>query len=284
VSLTESLGQYLRREREARSVSLKELSRSSRINLPFLEALEKDNFHFISRREYILGFLKAYARHLGLDAEEVLKRYHIQSELTTRRETFEQLPLFPISEAGGQEIREPEKIPNRLPPSQDRKRSQRRILIQVAILLAAVVLTLHFRDLLKQSEEKEKLRRVEHNLSREASPKASPERGVGLHSQSPERLGGYPLGSEGRAEENPRETTSERRAPAKNENSKRQVEREPPSPTTSAKIHRKVIGNRARKSYYLPGMKDHDRVGSAYRIEFDTEEEAIQAGFHKARQ
>jgi hypothetical protein len=31
-------------------------------------------------------------------------------------------------------------------------------------------------------------------------------------------------------------------------------------------------------------MKEHDKVGSAFRIEFDTEEEAIKAGFHKARQ
>lgn len=284
VSLTESLGQYLRRMREARSVSLEELSRGSRINLPFLEALEGDNFHFISRREYILGFLKAYARHLGLDAEEVLKRYHIQSELTTRKETFQQLPLFPISAAGAQEIREPEKISNRPPQSQDGKRSQRRIFIQGAVVLAAVGLTLHFRHLLKQTEQTEKFRGVEHTLSQEANPKASTERGVGLNSKGPERVGGYPLGSQGRAEENSGETNSEKRTSAKKENNKRQIEREPPGPTTSAKTHRKVIGNKARKSYYLPGMKDHDKVGSAYRIEFDTEEEAIQAGFHKARQ
>jgi hypothetical protein len=116
------------------------------------------------------------------------------------------------------------------------------------------------------------LRRVEHTLSQEANPKASTERGVGLSSKGPERVEGYPLGIEGRAEENLRETTSKKRVSA------------PPGPTTSAKTHRKVIGNRARKSYYLPGTKDYDKVGSAYRIEFDTEEEAIQAGFHKARQ
>jgi cytoskeletal protein RodZ len=249
-----------------------------------LEALEGDNFHFFSRREYILGFLKAYARHLGLDAEEVLKRYHIQSELRTREETFQQLPLFPVSGPGAQETRELEKIPDSLPRSHDGKRSQRRIFIQVAVVLAAVGLTLHFRHLLKQAEETEKFRGVEQTLSQEANPKASTERGVGLNSKGPERVEGYPLGIQGRSEENSRETIAEKRGSAEKGNNNRQIERELPAPTASAKTHRKVIGNRARKSYYLPGMKEHDKVGSAFRIEFDTEEEAIKAGFHKARQ
>ncbi|MGD0627598.1 MAG: helix-turn-helix transcriptional regulator [Thermodesulfobacteriota bacterium] len=74
-NFTETLGQYLRREREARSVSLEEISRGTRISRPYLEALERDDFHFFSKREYTLGFLRGYARHLGLDPDEILKRY-----------------------------------------------------------------------------------------------------------------------------------------------------------------------------------------------------------------
>jgi cytoskeletal protein RodZ len=154
-NFTETLGQYLRREREARSVSLEEISRGTRISQPYLEALERDDFHFFSKREYILGFLKGYARHLGLDPEEVLKRYRIQSELTSRKETFEQLPLFLTSAPMVEEISESEKVPTS-PPAKDRKRSRRGILIQLAILLAAVSLTLYFQHLLKQAENAEK--------------------------------------------------------------------------------------------------------------------------------
>src|SRR4030042_4610919 len=92
---SETIGQYLKRERESRSVSMEELSKGTRISLPFLEALEKDDFHFFPQREFISGFLKGYARYLGLNPEEVLRRYQIQSELEGAKENFRQFSLFP---------------------------------------------------------------------------------------------------------------------------------------------------------------------------------------------
>jgi len=91
----ETLGQYLKRERESRSVSLQELSKNTRISVTFLEALEKDDFEAFPRQEFILGFLQGYARQLGLKGEEVLRRYRIQAEWAGRKEKFQQMPLFP---------------------------------------------------------------------------------------------------------------------------------------------------------------------------------------------
>ncbi|NWF56796.1 MAG: helix-turn-helix domain-containing protein, partial [Syntrophaceae bacterium] len=91
----ETVGQYLRRERESRSVSLQELSKNTRINVTFLEALERDDFGALPRQEFIPGFLQGYARQLGLKAEEVLRRYRIQVEWAGRKEKFQQIPLFP---------------------------------------------------------------------------------------------------------------------------------------------------------------------------------------------
>jgi cytoskeletal protein RodZ len=154
-NFTETLGQYLRREREARSVSLEELSRGTRISRPYLEALERDDFHFFSKREYTLGFLRGYARHLGLDPDEVLKRYRTQAELTSRKEAFEQIPLFSTPEPITEEISDSEKVPTGA-PTKEPKPSRRRILIQLLVVLVAIGFTLYFQHLLKQGENKGK--------------------------------------------------------------------------------------------------------------------------------
>ncbi len=44
----------------------------------------------------------------------------------------------------------------------------------------------------------------------------------------------------------------------------------------------KVVGNRDSKRYHLPGMKYYNKVKGYHRMEFASEEEAIQAGYHKA--
>jgi tetratricopeptide (TPR) repeat protein len=57
--------------------------------------------------------------------------------------------------------------------------------------------------------------------------------------------------------------------------------------TSEAAVHSKdenrvkVIGNRNSKRYHLPGMKYYDKVLEHHRIIFDSEEEAIKAGYRK---
>ena len=46
----------------------------------------------------------------------------------------------------------------------------------------------------------------------------------------------------------------------------------------------KVIGNRDSKLYHLSGMKYYDKVLAYHRIEFASEEEAVQAGYRKAKE
>ena len=285
-TFTETLGQYLRGEREARSVSLEEVSRGTRISRPYLEALEQDNFHFFSKREYILGFLKGYARHLGLDPEEVLKRFHIQFELASRKESFQQLPLFSTSAAPAQEITEPEEIPKSPTPSQESKRFHRRVFIQGAIVITAIGLTLYLQHLLRQTESSKKLPRVESTRSQEAEGRGTGEKGAILNSQIPEKIRGLPQERQDRGEENPKGVISEKIVSPGKERRSGKIEPDPSGQTVSktGQQKAKVIGNRNLKSYSLPGMKDYGKVKSAYRIEFNSEEEAVRAGYRKASQ
>ncbi len=55
-----------------------------------------------------------------------------------------------------------------------------------------------------------------------------------------------------------------------------------PAPKAAQKI--KVIGNSDSKKYHLPGMKYYNSVKTYHRVEFDSEADAIKAGYNKAPQ
>src|SRR5512135_3235393 len=148
----ETLGQYLRRERESRKMSLVELSRATRIGLPYLEALERDEFDFFSQREFIRGFLKGYARQLGLNLEEVLGRYRVQSELMSRKEIFQQMPLFPGTVHPEVEPTEARPENPKIPEPGRPKSRYWKISAQIIIVSVALGLSWYIHRLLKDSD------------------------------------------------------------------------------------------------------------------------------------
>jgi transcriptional regulator with XRE-family HTH domain len=76
----ESLGKYLKRERENRKISLKEVSKQIKVREPFLKAVEEDRRELLPSVTYVKGFLSAYAKYLGLDPNEVILRYEAESQ------------------------------------------------------------------------------------------------------------------------------------------------------------------------------------------------------------
>ncbi|MEW6615059.1 MAG: RodZ domain-containing protein [Thermodesulfobacteriota bacterium] len=71
----DSFGEYLRKKRESRSVSLEEISAATRIRKVFLEAIESDDTDKLPAEVFVIGFLKAYASYVGLDKDEVVLQY-----------------------------------------------------------------------------------------------------------------------------------------------------------------------------------------------------------------
>lgn len=71
----ESLGKYLRAERESRNLSLEEAAKFTKIREHFLRAIEEDKYELLPHAIYVRGFLAHYARYLGLDSSEVVQRY-----------------------------------------------------------------------------------------------------------------------------------------------------------------------------------------------------------------
>ncbi len=70
-----SFGAWLRRQREAREISLREIADSSRISLRYLEAFEQDRFDVLPARVFAQGFLREYAKYVGLDPDEVVNHF-----------------------------------------------------------------------------------------------------------------------------------------------------------------------------------------------------------------
>jgi cytoskeletal protein RodZ len=80
-SETVSFGTWLRRQRELREISLREIADVTKISIRYLEALEQDRFDVLPAPVFAKGFLKEYARYVGLDPHEVVNSY-----LTTQKE------------------------------------------------------------------------------------------------------------------------------------------------------------------------------------------------------
>ena len=71
----ESLGKYLRSNRELKELSLEEVANVLKIKVWYLFAIKQDFFDLLPAGGYDRKFLTEYARHLGLDSEEVIRRY-----------------------------------------------------------------------------------------------------------------------------------------------------------------------------------------------------------------
>ena len=71
------LGETLQRARLARGVTLEEAERTTRISRRYLEALENENFGLLPAPVYARGFLRTYARYLGLEPVDLLPLFPV---------------------------------------------------------------------------------------------------------------------------------------------------------------------------------------------------------------
>lgn len=71
----ESVGATLRKAREKRGVSLPQVSRDLCLKEDVLRALESRQYSALPKVPYCFGFVRTYARHLGLEPEEMVRRF-----------------------------------------------------------------------------------------------------------------------------------------------------------------------------------------------------------------
>jgi cytoskeleton protein RodZ len=70
-----AFGDRLRREREMRGITLDEITESTKISRRHLEALESEHFDQLPGGVFNKGFVRAYARFLGIDEDQAVADY-----------------------------------------------------------------------------------------------------------------------------------------------------------------------------------------------------------------
>ena len=67
-----TFGQRLKREREMRGIGLEEISSTTKIGIRMLRALEDERFDLLPGGIFNKGFVRAYAKHVGIDEEQAV--------------------------------------------------------------------------------------------------------------------------------------------------------------------------------------------------------------------
>lgn len=71
----ETVGVYLKKERESKNLSLREVARLTKISELYLDCIEKDDYDKIPKGPYVKGYISSYSRMIGGDTQQALKLY-----------------------------------------------------------------------------------------------------------------------------------------------------------------------------------------------------------------
>jgi cytoskeletal protein RodZ len=102
-----SFGDELRRERELRRISLREVAEATKVNIRYLEAMERNDFVHLPGGVFNRGFVRAYAQFIGIDPEAMVNAYLLE----------EQAQIEPPPATGGAVLRGTARAPARPMPA-----------------------------------------------------------------------------------------------------------------------------------------------------------------------
>jgi len=136
-----TFGETLKRERELRKISLREVSEATKIGLRYLEALEANRFDRLPGGLFNKGFIRAYAKFIGLDGEAMVNAYLF--DLNSQQNPPPSRPRyagFSIDETGPS-VPPPEEHPT----APSRRRALAGILGAAALVVATILWLVFFR-------------------------------------------------------------------------------------------------------------------------------------------
>ncbi|MCM2281484.1 MAG: helix-turn-helix domain-containing protein, partial [Bdellovibrionaceae bacterium] len=92
-------GQILKENRERKGITLNEVALATKINVKVLTAIEEGDSDRLPTKTFLRGFVRSYARYLGLDEEAILSSFYEEMG-STKPKLNVQNPEAPKTDAG----------------------------------------------------------------------------------------------------------------------------------------------------------------------------------------
>lgn len=99
------IGNTLRDARQRQGLTLQEISRATKISIHVLEAIEHNDLAAVPRGVFIRGYLRAYARQVGLNPAQIVGEYLAQHEAPPEDEELEELRIRYANRGSGRSPR-----------------------------------------------------------------------------------------------------------------------------------------------------------------------------------
>jgi hypothetical protein len=152
---TANFGTLLKEEREKRKISLSEISNATKLSVSALKLMEAGNLDDLPPDVFVRGFVRSYARTLGISCNEPLE---LLDQILLERRRDAQPTAFSNLRPNGKPVierpamvRRSQPVPMPEPPVEDEAQSQRRgiglaVFVIIVLLIATITLSLFLRQ------------------------------------------------------------------------------------------------------------------------------------------
>jgi transcriptional regulator with XRE-family HTH domain len=98
--MTTGIGDTLRTARREQGRTIADAAAETRVREAYLAALEEEEFSTVGGNVYVKGFLRSYARYLGVDPDPLVDRFRAEFERPEDQAAIVHQPLPPVGRVG----------------------------------------------------------------------------------------------------------------------------------------------------------------------------------------
>ncbi len=70
-----TIGNRLKQARRKNKLTLEQAEEQTKVRIKYLQAIEQDNWNIFPNKVYVLGFVRRYARFIGLDEDKIVEEF-----------------------------------------------------------------------------------------------------------------------------------------------------------------------------------------------------------------